>query len=208
MSHRCSTAEGAAPCLRTTSSRIVAASAGSSPSPPMQLSSCERGVAARGAGLGRRQGVGRGLAGSGVGKGHTSSRSWYRSESALAATRAAWGQSQGHSVTASQRQGHGQWSVARVGVRARLRLGSGVRVEARVQVKVGARVRWARLSVVVLEQEHEQGDEPLEVRLVQLLPVAAQVLDLSGKRPPAEFRCRIAPSSRQSATPEAARGSS
>jgi len=98
--------------------------------------------------------------------------------------------------------------VARVGVRARLRLGSGVRVEARVEMKVGAKVRWARLAVVVLEQEHEQGDEPLEVRLVQLLPVAAQVLDLSGKRPPAKLRGRPATSGRQAATSEAARGSS
>ena len=98
--------------------------------------------------------------------------------------------------------------MARVGVRARLRLGSGVGVEARVEVKVGAKVRWARLAVVVLEQEHEQGDEPLEVRLVQLLPVAAQVLDLSGKHPPAKLRGRIATSSRQAATSKDARGSS
>ena len=60
-------------------------------------------------------------------------------------------------------------------------------MEARVEVKVGAKVRWPRQAVVVLEQEHEQGDEPLEVRLVELLPVAAQVLDLSGKRPPAKL---------------------
>ena len=64
-----------------------------------------------------------------------------------------------------------------------------------MEVKVGAKVRWARLAVVVLEQEHEQGDEPLEVRLVQLLPVAAQVLDLSGKHPPANLRGRQPPGS-------------
>jgi hypothetical protein len=98
--------------------------------------------------------------------------------------------------------------VARVGVRARFRLGSGVRVEARVEVRAGAKVRWARLAVVVLEQEHEQGDEPLEMRLVQLLPVAAQVLDLRGKHPPAKLRCGIPTSGRQAAASEDARGSS
>ena len=82
------------------------------------------------------------------------------------------------------------------------------RKEARVEVKVGAKVRWARLAVVVLEQEHEQGDEPLEVRLVELFPVAAQVLDLSGKHTAAKLRGRPATSGRQSATPEAARGRS
>ena len=42
MSHRWSTAEGAAPCLRSTSSRVLAATEGSSPSPSMQISSWSR----------------------------------------------------------------------------------------------------------------------------------------------------------------------